>query len=477
MSDTQAILRKIAALRQRLDKAQGVVRDAPAAPVPLEPAVADPVERLEEQVAAGARHNALIEGALGPTAAATEAPALPRRLTARGARLLHFGRDLLGELRRLAEEPLLSADASEPLADLYRETAAMLDTMLRALPAFPEAAAAQARLCDGLEGVLGVVTERLGLLRASVAERRRQLAQVDRLMQLLEALAAERPLTVDVFVPLAMELHEDARHELPLRFLSASPRDPPRFVACHSMNVAQVIARLLHDDPEWDGRRHEPILAALLHDAGLVNVPAEILSHPGPLNDVQRRVIENHTRDGGHMLADLAQGMPRLIEAAVSHHERSDGTGYPDGSIEVHVSPLVRLLAVCDIYAALAAPRPYRAALEPRTALTDTLLLADQGAIDRVQAERLLRIGFYPLGSVVELSDGSAGVVVGSPAARGQRMDPSRPAVALVSAAHGTPLPVPRHVSLTTDSQRSVHRLMPRPERRQLLGKRYPLLA
>jgi HD-GYP domain-containing protein (c-di-GMP phosphodiesterase class II) len=264
---------------------------------------------------------------------------------------------------------------------------------------------------------------------------------------------------------------------MPVRFLHASPHHPFRFIACHSLTVAQVIARVLLHDPEWKGRLQEPILAALLHDIGMVRIPAEILSHPGPLNDDQRRRMENHTREGSGVLVPLAPGAPWLIEAAVGHHERSDGTGYPAGLVEMQLSPLVRLVTVCDIYAALCCPRPYRGALEPRTALTDTLLLADQGALDKFQAERLMNLSFYPVGSVVELSDGSTAVVVAAQCGNSDKVDPARPVVALLTDNEGLPTPAPTVVDLTQGDERTVLRRLLVSERRELVGKRYPVLV
>jgi len=214
-----------------------------------------------------------------------------------------------------------------------------------------------------------------------------------------------------------------------------------------------------------------------LHDVGMVTVPAEILRQSGPLTDDQRSRVEQHPRDGARLLERVAPGAPSLIAAAMGHHERCDGTGYPGGVREQRLPPLVRLVTVCDVYAALRARRPYRAALEPRAALTDTLLLADQGAVGRPEAERLLRIGFFPVGAVVELSDGAAAVVVGPPVLRGERTDPARPRVALLSDEHGLPPPVPTHIDLTQEGERSVLRMLAVTDQRELLGKRYPALV
>src|SRR5205807_4466567 len=105
-------------------------------------------------------------------------------------------------------------------------------------------------------------------------------------------------------------------------------------------------------------------------------------------------------------------GLAEIADAAAGHHERADGTGYPNGRSGEQVSPLVRLVAAADVYAAMCAPRPQRPAHDPRAAMTDVLLLADRGKLDRYAAECLLALGLYPAGSVVELADGSTAQVL-----------------------------------------------------------------
>src|SRR5205823_1858444 len=124
---------------------------------------ADPVSVLERKVAAGARQHVLLDAGLrqltpGPAGAGAS---LPAQLTARAARLLRRGGELLGQLRALGEEPLLQRDEDDPVGVLYRETVAMTDTVLRTVQAFPEVPSAQIRLCEGLEVILGVVADRL----------------------------------------------------------------------------------------------------------------------------------------------------------------------------------------------------------------------------------------------------------------------------------------------------------------------------
>jgi hypothetical protein len=475
MSETQVLLSKIAALRQRLEQAQGLIRDAGSTAASLLESDADPVRVLERKVAAGARQHSLLDAGLRQLTAgpAGEGASLPAQLTARAARLLRRGGELLGQLRTLGEEPLLQGDEDDPVAVLYRETATMTDTVLRTVHAFPEAPSAQIRLCAGLEVILGVVADRLASLTAALAARRREQGRIDALADLLGTLAAGQPVEMAPLTSLAEAVLDDAQQARPLRWLYCPPEEPARFAAAHGLTTAQVMARLTRHDPDWRDRPLEPVLAALLHDVGMVRVPVEVLAKPGPLDDAERRAVEAHAALGADALARLSPPAPWLVEAAAAHHERLDGTGYPAGLRDLQLKPLVRLLAVCDVYTALASPRPHRPALETRTALTDTLLAAEKRALDRNQAERLLQLSFYPAGTAVELADGAFGVVVATHAGRRDLSAPARPVVALVTDARGQPLAAPVYVDLAECEGRSVLRGLTATERREVLGKRY----
>lgn len=473
MSETQALLGRIAALRQRLEEAKATSCAGGRGPEP---------GALPRQIALGAEQNALLDGSLrqlDDAAVPGEDRVLPTRLTLRARRVLERGRELLGRLRELSG--LLEATAvpgmgpaDDPLRLRYRETASMLNATLRMVQALPEAASAQLRLCEGIEALVAAVAERLAALTVLANRRRREAEQATELAELLDALAREREPDVKRFVALAEQVLASAREAAPLRLVHASPDDLPRFVACHALNVAQVTARVVRHDPDLSARPLDPVLAALIHDAGMLRVPAEVLLTPGPLDDEQRRAVEGHCRQGAEMAARLLPTGAWLAEVVLGHHERLDGTGYPLGLRELQIPPLARLLAVCDVYAALCEPRPHRSARETRTALTDTLLLAEQGLLDRTQAEHLLELSFYPPGTVVELADGCVAAVVATHASRHDLHAPARPVLALLTDSQGRPLALPRYLDLARAEGPAVVRTLSLEERRRVLGRRYP---
>jgi len=350
----------------------------------------------------------------------------------------------------------------------------MTETVLRTVQAFPEAPSMQLRLCEGLEVVLGVVADRLGTIVGTVHGRQRENRRRHTLAELLTALAAGHTVESHALVGVAESIQEDAAQGQPLQFPQFGPDDLVQHIAGHNLAVAQVVARLARHDPDWRNRLLEPILAALIHDVGMLKVSVEVLKQTIPLKDEERRQVEAHPLWGADMAARITPSASWLVEAAGQHHERLDGTGYPNGLRELQIKPLVRLLSICDVYAAMCQPRPYRAALDTRTALTDTLLLSEKGGLDRQQAERLLLLSFYPVGSVVELSDGSIGLVVATHQARRDLNTPARPVVSLLTDTQGQLLPIPRVVDLSETEGRSILRGLSVSERCERVGKRYP---
>lgn len=100
----------------------------------------------------------------------------------------------------------------------------------------------------------------------------------------------------------------------------------------------------------------------LLHDIGKIGVPPQILDKAAPLNEAERAVIERHPVLGAEILAPIA-AFNRAVPIVRSHHEKMNGSGYPDGLIGNAIPHLARVLAVADVFDALVSDRPYRSGL------------------------------------------------------------------------------------------------------------------
>ncbi len=122
-------------------------------------------------------------------------------------------------------------------------------------------------------------------------------------------------------------------------------------------------------------------IATSLHDIGKIAVPESILLKPGSLDAEERRIMQEHPVTGEKICAPLKSLRP-LLPVIRHHHEKMDGSGYPDGLRGEAIPLKARILQVADIYDALTTERPYRGALPPEEALEILFAEARNGCLD-----------------------------------------------------------------------------------------------
>ena len=130
-------------------------------------------------------------------------------------------------------------------------------------------------------------------------------------------------------------------------------------------------------------------VAALLHDIGKIAMPAEILSKPGVLSRAEMSIIQNHAQIG----YDILKGIdfdPRIALVALQHHERLDGSGYPNGLSAEEIIPEAKMMAVADVVEAMASHRPFRPSLGIEKALGEAMrnkgVLYDPASVEACMA-------------------------------------------------------------------------------------------
>jgi hypothetical protein len=489
MSDTRVLLNRVAEFRKRLDAMPRLIPAPPSAEGRTNSTAE--VDSPRKAPEGGSRTQAILEYSLRQLAGTPDVN--PPALSSRARRLLVQARGLVTRMKTLADEPLLagpppgsSSEVADPLVVHFRETAALTEAAVRYALAFPESTAEQERLCEGLEAMIDATARRLELLAGAIERKRFEESRMDVLARFLVSLdQAAGPVDPGPVFRLADALlaEEPGR---PLRLLAADPVQtqaylggpeyPPtvRFVAAHSLNCACILARIAHADPEWRENGREVVTAGLLHDVGMLRVEAALLARPRQLEDAERQSINAHARAGGERIFSRLPGCSAIAEVAACHHERVNGSGYPGKLTGDRLSPLTRLVAAVDVYAAMCATRPHRPAIDPRAALTDVQLMAERGELDRSAAAKLLGLGLYPSGTVVELRDGTTAVVLTPRDPRGAYTPASRPTVAVLTGPDGKPLANPRYFDLADASNKNVVRALSAADRLNRLARSFP---
>lgn len=145
-------------------------------------------------------------------------------------------------------------------------------------------------------------------------------------------------------------------------------RDP--YTAGHQERVARLAVAMGRKMGLSEGQTEGLRVAGLLHDVGKVSVPAEILSKPTALTAIEFSIVRVHPETGHAILQEIAFPWP-VAAIVLQHHERMDGSGYPQGLRGEAILPESRILAVADTVEAMASHRPYRAAIGIQGALDE----------------------------------------------------------------------------------------------------------
>jgi putative two-component system response regulator len=174
-------------------------------------------------------------------------------------------------------------------------------------------------------------------------------------------------------------------------------RDP--YTAGHQQRVAEIASAMAEKMGFSQDRVKGIRMAGIIHDLGKISIPAEILSKPGRLNDMEFGLIKVHPRTGYDILKGIEFPWP-IAEMVYQHHERMDGSGYPRGLKGKEILPEARILGVADVVEAMASHRPYRAALGTDAALDE--ISRNQGVFYDSQVVdaclRVFRHGGFKLG-------------------------------------------------------------------------------
>lgn len=153
-------------------------------------------------------------------------------------------------------------------------------------------------------------------------------------------------------------------------------------------------------------------IGGLLHDIGKMKVPDEVLNKPGRLTDAEFELIKRHPGDGHAVLLETPGIGPVPLDITRHHHERLDGSGYPDKLKADDISTVARMAAIVDVYDAITADRCYHKGMPAAEALRK-MWEWSSAHFDQKLLQAFMRcVGIYPVGSLVRLESGRLGVVI-----------------------------------------------------------------
>ena len=258
---------------------------------------------------------------------------------------------------------------------------------------------------------------------------------------------------VTEWVKKTMQMVHDNRDSL-LRFVDMTA-DGDRYLISHAVNttiLSIAIGDFLKAPPH---RLIELGNACLLHEIGMFKLPADLRKSSQPLTEDQRKILATHTLLGYRILKGFS--VPENVAlAALEHHERADGTGYPRSLAGDKITEYARIIAVACSYDAMISSRPFKSeSLDAHASIKEILQKNRKFYDDRVLRAFVYTLSVYPVGTAVLLTNNSKGLVV--------KTDPARPRCPIVRVLvdqSGMKLPDPPLVQATEGKGLGIARVL-----------------
>ena len=198
----------------------------------------------------------------------------------------------------------------------------------------------------------------------------------------------ERDLALEKNQQQLMQLQDNLEDTVRAIATIVEMRDP--YTSGHQVKVADLAAAIAKQMDLPDEQVHAIHLAGIVHDLGKIQIPAEILSRPGKLSDLEYGLIKTHAQAGYDILKGINFPWP-IAQMVLQHHERMDGSGYPQGLKGEQILLEARILSVAAVVEAMSSHRPYRPGLGIEAAL-DEITRCRGTELDPVVVDACLRV-------------------------------------------------------------------------------------
>lgn len=233
--------------------------------------------------------------------------------------------------------------------------------------------------------------------------------------------------------PLVDEI-TDSIDRNPRAFISiAQLKTRHEYTYMHSVAVCALMINLARELRFGEAAVRDAGMAGLLHDIGKALMPPEVLEKPAKLSDDEYSVMKTHPVRGRDLLLQSSGVSHNALDVCLRHHEKFDGSGYPDGLVGDRLSLFARMSALCDVYDAVTSERCYKRPWTPTEAVQT--MRGWSGHFDPDMFELFISsVGIYPVGALVKLRSGRTGMVIGE-----NVEDPTSPPVIALPQAAGAP--------------------------------------
>ena len=219
-------------------------------------------------------------------------------------------------------------------------------------------------------------------------------------------------LNADDALPIVEEISNSVMRNPGALISLARLKDKDDYTYMHSVAVCALMVSLAKQLGLDDEQIRQAGLAGLLHDVGKMMIPPEILNKPGKLTDEEFVTVKNHPSEG-HKLLLSGIGINAIsLDVCLHHHEKVDGSGYPEQLADQQISLYAKMAAVCDVYDAITSNRPYKNGWEPAESIRKMAEWSSGHFDQRIFQAFVRSIGIYPIGSLVKLESARLAVVI-----------------------------------------------------------------
>jgi HD-GYP domain-containing protein (c-di-GMP phosphodiesterase class II) len=180
----------------------------------------------------------------------------------------------------------------------------------------------------------------------------------------------------------------------------------------HSVSVCTLLVAFCQTRGMDADTTYQAGLGGLLHDAGMALIPDMILNKAGPLTPAEMAMVQRHPFSAYEMLSKSHDIGPIALEITLHHHERQDGSGYPDKLVGDKIDDITQMAAIVDVYDAITSDRAYRKGVSAGEALRQINELSKTQFNPALVRDFMRCVGIYPVGTMVLLESGRLAVVV-----------------------------------------------------------------